>query len=264
MSALVEVAGLSFSYPGREAAVKGVSFSVAAGEHLGIVGPNGAGKSTLLRLLGNLLKPSAGEVRYDGKALPAWSRLALAKRLAYVPQSAVFDAPFTALDVAMAGRFPHVGYFGFESARDRAIARSALERLDARHLADRPVTELSGGEQARVVVARALAQEPDVLLLDEPTAFLDVGHRLDLYDRLREENRARGLTVLVVTHDLNMAAEYCSRVLLLSAGTLAADGPASEVLTAERVSEVYRCRVVVDANPATGAPRITPLPRHAG
>lgn len=266
MSALFDAKDVSFSYRTRRrenAALSQVSLAIAAGEHLGIVGPNGSGKSTLLKLLAGHLAPDGGSIALEGKPLAQWRRLALARRVAYVAQAAPADIPFTAMQVALAGRFPHVGYLGFESPRDREIARDALARLDAAHLADRPLAALSGGEQARVLVARALAQQPDLLLLDEPTAFLDVGHRLDLYDRLREENRARGLTVVVVTHDLNLAAEYCDRLLLLSAGRVAADGPARDVLTADRVSDVYACRVAVDSNPATGAPRVTPLPRHA-
>ena len=263
-STLLEAASLSFAYDGAPAdAVSGVTLSVGEREHVGIVGPNGAGKSTLLKLLAGILRPRAGEVRLRGAPLGAWRRLALAREMAFVPQSAPPDVAFTALEVALAGRFPHVGYFGREGEKDVERARAALARVDATQLASRRFTELSGGEQARVLVARALAQEPRVLLLDEPTAFLDVGHRLDLYDRLREENRERALTVVVVTHDLNLAAEYCDRLLLVSEGVIVAEGPPRDVLTSARVSEVYRCRVSVDVNPATGAPRVTPLPRHA-
>ncbi len=242
--------------------LRDVTFTIERGELAGIVGPNGAGKSTLLGLLAGFAKPSAGEIALLGRPLGQWRRLDLARKVAYVPQAVPPDVTFTALEVALAGRHPHVGWLGFESANDLAVARRALARLDAARLEDRRLCELSGGEQARVLVARALAQEPELLLLDEPTAFLDVGHRLDLYDRLREENRDRGLTVLVVTHDLNLASEYCGRLLLLDRGALVADGAPSAVLTAERISEVYACRVAVDTNPSTGAPRVTPLPRH--
>ncbi len=260
--AILDVAGLGFSYRDR-AALSNVSFSIEPGVHAGVVGPNGAGKSTLLKILAGVLAPTSGVVRFEGTPLNEWKRLALGQRLAYVPQSVPPDVSYTAFEVVLAGRFPHVGYFGFESAHDRDVARDALARLDALALADRPLAELSGGEQARVLVARALAQEPSLLLLDEPTAFLDVGHRLDLYDRLRDENKRRGLSVLVVTHDLNMAAEYCDRVLLLAGGTVVADGTPGDVLTVERIRDVYACEVAVDRNPATGAPRVTPLPRHA-
>lgn len=261
---LFEVAGLSFAYPGAPTdAVRDVRLTIAEREHVGIVGPNGAGKSTLLRLLAGIVQPRAGEIRLRGAPLAAWRRLALARELAFVPQSSPGDLAFTALEVALAGRFPHVGYFGREGPRDLERARAALARVDAASLEGRVFAELSGGEQARVLVARALTQEPKVLLLDEPTAFLDVGHRLDLYDRLREENRDRGLTVVVVTHDLNLAAEYCDRLILTDGGAVVADGPPREVLTESRISDVYRCRVAIDTNPATGAPRLTPLPRHA-
>jgi len=264
-AALFEVDGVSFAYPGSPGdSVRGVRLSIAEREHVGIVGPNGAGKSTLLKLLAGILAPRAGEIRLRGTPLAAWRRLALARELAFVPQSSPADVAFTALEVALAGRFPHVGYFGREGAGDLSRARAALARVDAASLENRIFAELSGGEQARVLVARALAQEPRALLLDEPTAFLDVGHRLDLYDRLREENRDRGLTVVVVTHDLNLAAEYCDRLVLTADGAVVADGPPREVLTEARISEVYKCRVAIDVNPATGAPRVTPLPRHAG
>lgn len=261
---LAEISGLTFRYDGATLdAVRDVRLSIAEREHVGIVGPNGAGKSTLLKLLAGILPPRAGEIRVRGTPLPSWGRLALARELAFVPQSSPTDVAFTALEVALAGRFPHVGYFGREGERDFERARAALARVDAAELESRRFSELSGGEQARVLVARALAQEPKLLLLDEPTAFLDIGHRLDLYDRLREENRERGLTVVVVTHDLNLAAEYCDRLVLTDGGSVVADGPPGEVLTEARVSEVYRCRVAIDANPATGVPRVTPLPRHA-
>lgn len=263
-ASLLETNALSFAYDAApEDAVRDVRLVIGEREHVGIVGPNGAGKSTLLKLLAGILSPRAGEIRLRGTPLPAWRRLALAREMAYVPQTYPAEIAFTALEVALAGRFPHVGYFGHEGAGDVERARSALARLDAAHLADRRFSELSGGEQARVLVAKAIAQEPKLLLLDEPTAFLDVGHRLDLYDRLREENRERSLTVVVVTHDLNLAAEYCDRLVLTSGGTIAADGPPRDVLTEARVAEVYRCRVSIDTNPATGAPRVTPLPRHA-
>lgn len=264
MTAMLEASALAFAYEGAATnAIRGISLSIAGGELLGIVGPNGAGKSTLLKLVAGLLRPDSGEIRLRGEPLASWRRLALAREMAFVPQSSPADVGFTALEIALAGRFPHVGYLGREGATDVARARAALSRVDAGHLEARRFDELSGGEQARVQVARALAQEPRLLLLDEPTAFLDVGHRLDLYDRLREENRERGLTVVVVTHDLNLAAEYCSRLVLLADGGVAAEGAPGEVLTESRVGEVYRCRVAVDVNPATGAPRITPLPRHA-
>ncbi len=260
---LLEARAISFSFPGAAPLFEDVTLEIARGSHVGIVGPNGAGKSTLLRLFAGGLLPGAGEIRFDGVPMRAWRRLALARRMAYVPQSAPADLPFTAMEVALAGRFAHVGYFGVESAADRAKALDALTRLDAAGLAGRPYAELSGGEQARVQVARALAQEPDLLLLDEPTAFLDLGARLDLYDRLREENRRRGLTVVVVTHDLNLAAEYCDRLVLLAKGGVVASGAPDGVLDEARIGALYGCRVAVDVNPATGRRRVTPLPRHA-
>ncbi|MGH7172251.1 MAG: ABC transporter ATP-binding protein [Gemmataceae bacterium] len=239
---LLSVDAIEFGWS-SVSALADVGFSLERGAHVGVVGPNGAGKSTLLKIVAGFLRPRAGGITFDGVPLSQWRRLALARRLAYVPQSAPPDVGYTALEVVLAGRFPHVGWFGFESSRDREVALDALARVDASALADRPLSELSGGEQARILVARALAQEPDLLLLDEPTAFLDVGHRLDLYDRLHEENRRRGLSVLVVTHDLNMAAEYCDRVLLLDRGRLMADGPARQILADAALMEAHGLEV---------------------
>ena len=195
MSAVLELDRVSFAWPGAAApAVADVSLSLERGAHTGIVGPNGAGKSTLLRLAAGFLAPSSGSVRVAGRALGEWRRTDLARKLAYVPQTPPAELAFTALEFALAGRYSHAGLLGFESARDREVALDALRRVDAHGLASRRFSELSGGEQARVMVARALAQEPEVLLLDEPTAFLDVGHRLELYDKLREENRRSGVT----------------------------------------------------------------------
>ena len=234
---VLDARSVSFSY-GDAPVLRDVTLSLAGGELAGIVGPNGAGKSTLLKLLAGFARPSAGTIALSGKPLAEWRRVELARRVAYVPQAAPADVTFTALEVALAGRHPHVGWLGFESRRDLDVARSALARLDAAHLADRRLCELSGGEQARVLVARALAQEPELLLLDEPTAFLDLQHQAQVLERVRARVRT-GLAAVAVLHDPNLATAFTDAALLLRDGRVLGQGVSSELLDAERLGALY-------------------------
>ncbi len=259
MSALLEAEAVSFAY-GRRAVLRGVSLAVAPGELLGVIGPNGSGKTTLVRILAGVLAPAAGGVRLAGRALASYRRAELARRLAVVPQDATVEFPFTALEVVLMGRAPHLSAFGFPRARDLAIARAAMARLDVGGLEDRPLDRLSGGERQRVLLARALAQEPEVLLLDEPTTHLDLRHQTELHDVVNDLRRERGLTAVSVLHDLNLAAMYCDRVALLAGGGVAAIGPPAAVLTADGLRAAYGTEVYVGWNEVTG-PVVLPLPR---
>ena len=259
MSALLAAERVSFAY-GRRAVLHEVSLAVAAGELVGVIGPNGSGKTTLLRLLAGALAPDAGSVRLDGQPLAGYRRRALARRLAVVPQDATVDFPFTALEVVLMGRAAHLPAFGFPRAGDLAIARAAMARLDVGGLEDRPLDRLSGGERQRVLLARALAQEPQVLLLDEPTTHLDLRHQTQLHDVVHDLRRERGLATVSVLHDLNLAAMYCDRLLLLAAGRAVATGPPAEVLTVERLEAAYATRIYVGRTEVTG-PVVLPLPR---
>src|SRR5437660_8310612 len=229
--ALVEARGVSFAYAeGGPEVVRGASLAVGRGRLAALVGANGSGKSTLVRLLAGLLKPADGEVLFGGVPLAAIEPRVRARRVAYVPQTVSAVFPFTALEVVLTGRSPYTTRFRFESARDVEVARAALAKLDAAHLESRPVTELSGGERQLVALARALAQEPECLLLDEPSAALDLKHRAALIRILSEQRGRTGLTVVMVTHDLTLLDPGFDWIFAMRCGLIAAHGRASEVL----------------------------------
>jgi iron complex transport system ATP-binding protein len=255
----IEACGLRFSY-GREPVIDDVSVTLAAGEMLGVIGPNGSGKSTLLRLLSGVLHPDRGEIRIHGRSLSEYSRRELGRTIAVVPQDTAIEFPFSVTEVVLMGRSPHLSGFAFENAHDVAVAREAMRRTDVLSLADRSIHELSGGERQRVVLARALAQDAMVLLLDEPGAFLDIRHEVEIYDLLRDLQR-EGRSVISVLHDLNLAALYCDRVALLKAGQLVQLGPPAEVITYKNLTDVYETEVYVDVNAITGAVNVLPLSR---
>ncbi|MBM3696453.1 MAG: heme ABC transporter ATP-binding protein [Actinobacteria bacterium] len=234
--------------------VDGVGLSVLPGEIIGVVGPNGAGKTSLLRLLSGELAPSRGSVTLDGKPLSAWRPLGLARRRAVLPQQTLLQFAFRCLDVVLMGRYAHRGS---PADQDLAAARLAMSRTDTLHLASRLYPTLSAGEQARVSLARVLAQEATVLLLDEPTASLDLRHQELVMGMLRGLAEA-GAGVVAVLHDLNLAARFAGRVALMSGGRLAALAPTREVLAADLLSEVYRHPVVVVPHPHLDCPLVLP------
>ena len=254
---LLEVEGVSYSY-GSRAAVEGVSFVARAGELVALVGPNGAGKSTLLRLAAGLLAPRSGSVRLAGLEAHAAPRRSVARVCAFVPQEPRAPWPFTVREAVMMGRAPYQGLLAIPGPFDRGAVEGALQACDLLSLAERRLDELSGGERRRVFFARALAQEPRVLLLDEPTAFLDLAHQVSAMAMARVAARA-GLCVVAVLHDLNLAAAAADRLLVLSRGRVVADGPPEPVLTAERVQEVWGLAVWRGENAASGAPVVLPL-----
>jgi iron complex transport system ATP-binding protein len=258
---LLRARGVSFAWAG-EHGVAGVDLDVAAGEIVGLLGPNGAGKSTLVRVLSATVGPATGSIRLLGDEIGALARREIARRVAVVPQEPVFQFPFTVLEVVLLGRHPHLAGLAFESAADIDKALAALARVGAADLAERPIAELSSGERQRVVVARALAQETPLLLLDEPASFLDLRHQVALFDLLRElADEGRG--ILAVLHDLNLAAEYCDRVILLGAGRVAAAGATADVLTYANLTRLYGTEVYVDVHDLTGGLVVTPLSARA-
>jgi iron complex transport system ATP-binding protein len=260
MVSAVDVRDVTFRYRSGQGLV-GVSFGAAPGERVGVVGPNTAGKSTLLRVLSKVLTPQHGAVLIHGRDIATAGRLVLAREVAVVPQDFHVAFPFTVSEVVLMGRYPHAtgGAWG---SRDRAVARAAMEATGIADLADRRVDELSGGERQLVSLARALAQEPSVLLLDEPTTHLDLRHQRDMVDIIFTSPTDRARTTILVSHDLNLAAERCDRLLLLAEGTVQAFGVPKEVMTSHQLERAYGCSVDVDLDPISDRPRLrSSLPR---
>jgi iron complex transport system ATP-binding protein len=253
--AALALEGVRATLRGREV-LCGVSLELRSGEVLALAGANGAGKTTLLRTASGLLRPDAGRVLLAGRPLAELDRRELARQIAVVPQEAPFAFPFRAGEAVLMGRSPHLPRLGFEGPRDLAIARAALAQVGIEALADRSILELSGGERQLVLLARALAQQPRVLLLDEPTAHLDLRHRLQVLELVREL-AAAGRSALVVSHDLSLAAGSCDRIALLAAGRILAVGPPAEVLDSTSVHEAFGIDADVVAGP-DGTPLILP------
>ena len=239
---VIEARNLVFAY-GSKPVISDVSLTLPSGAVGALIGANGSGKSTLIRLLAGLLKPAKGQVLIDDVSLTDLSPRERAKRIAYVPQSTPTIFPFTAMEVVLTGRSPYSLRFSFENKRDEEIALAALDLLDAAHLANRPVTELSGGERQLVTVARALAQEPDVMLLDEPASALDLKHRTQLARALRRLSDEREIAVLMITHDLMLLDSLADLVLAMKCGRMIASGAPDSVLIEEILSDVYDARV---------------------
>lgn len=241
-----EARGLQFRYDPRRRILDGVDLAVEPGEFLGLLGSNGAGKSTLLGLLTARLLPSGGDLVFRGRNVADWPARELARHVAVVPQREETVFPFTAREVVLMGRYPHIGGFlGFESKHDFDIADEALDRVDMGGFADAPMTQLSGGERQLVLVARALAQQPEVLLLDEPTSALDLCHKQMIYELLESLNREHGTTIVTVSHDLNIASIYCRNLALLHDGRIAARGAPRDVLSEERLRQVFKVSLQV-------------------
>ena len=257
---LLELEEVWAGYGADEPVVRGVDLCVGEGEFLGLIGPNGCGKSTLLRAAAGVLPLRAGKVRFEGRDLNVLSRRALACLLGVVSQETVFAAGFTVRQIVAMGRHPHLGRFQRSGPEDEFQIREALIQTDTLQFAEREALALSGGERQRVAIARALAQSPRLLLLDEPTNHLDINHQIEVFDLLHVLNQERGLAILCVTHDLNLAAEYCGAVALLEQGQVQACGVPAEVLTAERLSAAYGVEVQVEE--VGGLPRIFPVTRR--
>jgi iron complex transport system ATP-binding protein len=250
---------IRFGY-GPRPLLRDFSLELAEGEFAGVLGPNGAGKTTVLRLLSGTLRPQAGSVRLFGESLGDLPPRKRAQLMGVVPQESWILFPFTVMEVVLMGRFPHLGILGMEDRADEDLALACLEEVGMRESYGRPLSSLSSGERQRVLLARALAQQPRVLLLDEPTTFLDLKHRLQIYEILSRLNASRKLAVLTISHDLNLAARYCGKLWLLKQGELLASGAPREVLTPELLRKAYETDVEVGHDPRTGSPFIIPYP----
>lgn len=255
MQSLVKVNNLSGGYD-KTLVIKGISFEVKKGEFLGIIGPNGSGKSTLLKLMTRVLHPSSGRIFIEAKDIKSMGLKEFCRKVAFVPQDTLINFSFSVEEIVLMGRIPHLGRMQFERKSDFSIAHNALSLTDTLHIKEKDINELSAGERQRVIIAKALAQEPELLLLDEPTSHLDIGHQVQILDLLKKLNRREGLTVAVVMHDLNLASEYCSRIMLINEGRIFRDGLPEHVLTYENIEAVYKTVVVVNKNPISSKPHV--------
>ncbi|MGH7808154.1 MAG: ABC transporter ATP-binding protein [Thermodesulfobacteriota bacterium] len=244
MEKIISGEDIRFSYDGVEV-LKGISISLRKERMVGLLGANGAGKSTLLRILTGILNPKSGRLLYGGKELTRLDKREIAKRIAYIPQDSTFGFPFSVQEVVLMGRAPYVGRFEFERERDLQIAISAMETVGISHLKDRPITEISGGEKQLASLARALAQEPEVMVLDEPATFLDVKHKTRIMKLLRSLKSERGISVIAATHDVFSALFYFDEIIMLKDGGIFAEGSVEEVLKQEVLTAVYGIEVTV-------------------
>ena len=237
--------------------LNGITLEVRASEVVALIGPNGAGKSTLLGVACGMLRPAGGKALFEGKDVASLARREVARHIAMVAQTSELRFPLSSLEYVLAGRYARVRALGFDSPKDVEIALASLQATDAGQFAARRFNELSSGEQQRVVLARALAQEPQLLLLDEPTANVDIAHQVSLLELVRLLAHERGLGALVVTHEINLASEFADRVALLKLGRLLACGTPREVMTAELLSECFETQLIVDMHPQSGNPRVS-------
>jgi iron complex transport system ATP-binding protein len=256
---------LTFAYARRrgleQRVVDHVSLDVQRGTVVGLLGPNGSGKTTLLKLVAGVLTPQSGRVEIDGRPIGQLTRRELARRIAVVPQETHSTFDFNVIDMVLMGRYPHLGPFELEGAADQAIAREALAATGTEALESRPFATLSGGEKQRVVIASALAQASDMLLLDEPTAALDLGYQFEITALLRQLNAERQTTMIVSTHDLNLAAALCERVVLLKDGRVIAHGPTRDTLTTENIRLLYDVDADVQFHSRAGHLTVVPIAR---
>ncbi|HIE06378.1 MAG TPA: ABC transporter ATP-binding protein [bacterium (Candidatus Stahlbacteria)] len=251
---MIYVKNLTFSYFDHPV-INDISFSIEKGDFVGIIGPNGAGKSTLLRLLANILKGQSGSIQIDGRDLDSFRREDLARLVGFIPQETHFSLNFRVFDVILQGRYPHLGFFKIEDLNDNRIVDEAIQRTRISHLSDKQILDISSGERQMVVITRAVAQRPEILLLDEPTSFLDIKHQVEIMNLLKDLNR-EGITIIVVVHDLNLAGLFCGRLLLINQGRIAASGSPAEIITPEMIKKIYGVDVVGVNHPTAGLPQI--------
>jgi len=257
----IEVSDIRFSY--TRPVLRGVSFKVGSGELFAVLGPNGSGKSTLIKIIVGMLKPESGCALIDGRNPASMSRRDIARVIGYVAQESAVLFPITAMELVLQGRFAQGGLIGFESDRDISEAEWAMRVTETTEFAATPVNELSGGERQRVMLARALAVRPRVLVLDEPVANLDISHQVKVLDLVRRLTSESEMSAIVVTHELNLAADFATSALLLKSGEMIAVGKPQDVMTESLLRSVFETDLVVDENPASGSPRVTLIRRKS-
>ena len=256
MAAIIKARDLSFAYTDA-LVLQGVTFEVRPGEFLSVIGPNGSGKTTLLKLLYGYLSPLRGDIYLGDIPIPKIARRELAKRIGVVSQMPRFHFELTALELVLMGRSPYMGLLAFEGKEDFEVADEAMMLTNVLDFKGRNIFSLSGGELQRVLLARALAQQPEVMLLDEPTSYLDIKHQIHICELLKKMNKDRGITIMSVFHDINLASYFSDRIMVMKEGKIHGVGSPEEVITEETLDLVYGCRVFVDKNPLTGRPRVT-------
>lgn len=258
----LKISNLSSGYQNRDI-IRNISLTINQGEFVGVIGPNGSGKTTLFRTITKIIARYTGRLLYREKEIMDWQVRALAREIAVVPQFLLLTFPFKVYDFVALGRVPHLGRFE-AAGQDEEIIKGAMELSGCSDLRERMVTELSGGELQRVFLAQALAQEPKLLLLDEPTSHLDIGHQVEILHLLKKLNKPtgeQGLTVLIILHDLNLASDYSDRLILMDEGKIYKAGSPAEVLTYQNIEAVYKTVVVVNENPVTKKPHILLVPK---
>ena len=241
-------------------AVDGLSFAIRGNELIGLIGPNGSGKTTLMKTISRIETPQNGRIKILERPIQSYTRKHLAKTISWVPQTIPIDFPFTVMEVILMGRAPHQGILGIENQHDFKIVKDAMKFVGVEHLAERKMDQLSGGERQRVYIAKALCQEPKILLLDEPTASLDLAHQVRIMDLMERLKTEKGVTIVMVSHDVNLAALYADHLLLLKDGKIVKTGSSDQVLTCRTLEDTYGCKLLIDKNPLGELPRIGLVP----
>jgi iron complex transport system ATP-binding protein len=259
MSRILDIANISLNFHDKSI-LSNISLGVSAGEFFVIIGPNGAGKTSLLKILSGLQKAQQGSVTVKGKSITKYTRRNLSQILAIVPQHIEVGFPFSVADTVIMGRSPHLGILGMEGKKDFHIAEEAMNFTEVAHLTDRKLFQLSGGELQRVIIARAICQQPAIILLDEPTTALDPSHQLKIMDLMERFRRQHSTTIIMVSHDLNLASMYGDRLMLLKEGRVVKTGDPKTVLNKSLLEESYGCQMMVDESPLGQVARVTPIP----
>ena len=259
MTTAIDFQNITHAY-GYQPVLEDISLSIPIGSFFILIGPNGSGKTTLMKAISGIEKPQQGQVRILDRPIQSYTQKNLAKTIAFVPQTILLDVPFTVTEVILMGRAPHQGVLGIEDQNDLKVVKEAMGFVGVEHLAERKLDQLSGGERQRVYIAKALCQEPKVILLDEPTASLDLEHQIRIMDLMERLKAEKGVTVVMVSHDVNLAAMYAECLLLLKDGKIVEMGSPNEVLTYHTLIKTYNCTLFVDESPLGEFPRITLVP----
>ena len=256
---MLSLENISLGYSKTDMVLNSIDFDVADGEYVAIVGPNGSGKSTLLRAIAGTLRPMAGTVRLNGRDVKTRSHRSLARKIAFLPQSPTAPGDYTIKDLVSYGRFPHLNWTGSMTRKDWDIVNDALERTHLTSLTTRYISTLSGGERQRAWIAMALAQQPEVLILDEPTTYLDISFQFEVLELIRALNASLNITILMVIHDLNQAARFSRRIIALNQGRVVVDGPPEKLLQPKMIEDIFHISVGIESDPYNNCPYVIPI-----